>query len=339
MKQHEDATNTGVTGTSSKGTRSRTYSGRAEDSARWFMKILAPEAVAAAIIGRGGSTLAWLRQSCQASITISGHGELYPETDCRVMIVQAASRESLNEVSRKILSKLQELPESRASSDAVRRDGELKLNLLVPRAAIGGMIGRGGFTIRQISEMSGATISISDAVGSWPGVDQLVAIVGPALGLQYVISQVVEQIEKLNQEPWFSAWASATGPAPPGAASGPGLDLREAFTAYPGVDVMMQVARGLPPHVLEDSRGYALSCVVPCYLVGALMGRKGAGKKEVQRLTSTEIAIRDIPDDQDNLSLNITGPLPNACTAYMLMMKRYLDAEAQAAFSGRRRRQ
>merc|ERR1711870_214101 len=84
-----------------------------------------------------------------------------------------------------------------------------------------------------------------------------------------------------------------------------------------------------PPYVMEDSRGFALSCVVPNKLVGGLIGRGGAGTKEVQNLTGTKIGIREIPDDPDNRSLNIAGPLANTCAAYMLMMKRYLDAEAQ----------
>lgn len=82
---------------------------------------------------------------------------------------------------------------------------------------------------------------------------------------------------------------------------------------------------------MEDSRGFALSCVVPNRLVGGLIGRGGAGTKEVQMLTGTKIGIREIPDDPDNRSLNIAGPLANTCAAYMLMMKRYLDAEAQSA--------
>ncbi|CAL1132087.1 unnamed protein product [Cladocopium goreaui] len=62
-------------------------------------------------------------------------------------------------------------------------------------------------------------------------------------------------------------------------------------------------------------------------LVGGLIGRGGAGTKEVQMLTGTKIGIREIPDDPDNRSLNIAGPLANTCAAYMLMMKRYLDSE------------
>merc|ERR1712060_324864 len=98
-----------------------------------------------------------------------------------------------------------------------------------------------------------------------------------------------------------------------------------------GVDMMVRVAQGLPPYVMEDSRGFALSCVVPNRLVGGLIGRGGGGTKDVQNNTGTKISIRDIPGDPDNRSMNIAGPLSNTCAAYMLMMKRYIDAEAQDA--------
>merc|ERR1719271_1305781 len=116
----------------------------------------------------------------------------------------------------------------------------------------------------------------------------------------------------------------------------PSLTMRGAPASYgpQGIDIMMRVANSLPPYVMEDSRGFALSCVVPNRLVGGLIGRGGAGTKEVQMLTATKIGIRDIPGDTENRSMNIAGPLANTCAAYMMMMKRYLDAEASASSSG-----
>merc|ERR1719230_1002660 len=95
--------------------------------------------------------------------------------------------------------------------------------------------------------------------------------------------------------------------------------------------MMMRTAHSLPPYVMEDSRGFALSCVVPNRLVGGIIGRGGSGTKEVQSMTGTKIGIREIPGDPENRSLNIAGPLASTCSAYMLMMKRYLDSEAQSS--------
>merc|ERR1712060_170377 len=148
-----------------------------------------------------------------------------------------------------------------------------------------------------------------------------------------------QQVQMLNTESWFQDWASSTSTINFTSGQGAGSNFggkgaQAGGFNSPGIDLMMRVSQGLPPYVMEDSRGFAMSCVVPNKLVGGLIGRGGAGTKEVQNLTNTKIGIREIPEDPDNRSLNIAGPLANTCAAYMLMMKRYLDAEAQASSSG-----
>jgi len=302
------------------------------------MKYLAPEVLASAVIGKGGQVISQIRTSTNAKIGLTDHGQVYPGTDSRVLTAQANAEESLNEVSKQIVSKLVEYVKASGPSEAVGSEGDFKVKAVVPRAAVGGVIGKGGSTIKQIRESSGARVSITEPIGSGPAAEQIVSISGTAEALEYVLVEVNRQIQMLNAEAWFTTWASATNVVPAGGGISGGygattmpLQFGGPSYASPGINTMIQVAQGLPPYVMEDSRGFALSCVVPNRLVGGLIGRGGAGTKEVQMLTGTKIGIREIPDDPDNRSLNIAGPLANTCAAYMLMMKRYLDAEAQSA--------
>lgn len=311
-------------------------------------KYLTPESLASAIIGKAGAVIAQIRTSCNAKIGLTEHGEVFPQTDCRILTAQANTEGALNDVSKEIIAKLAELVKTGGPTEAAGSEGDLKLKVLMPRAAVGGVIGKGGAAIKQLRESSGANISISDASGTYPAADQVVSISGGAPAVTAVLTEVNRQIQMLNTETWFSQWASATTMAPAGlagyaglsgvAAPIPGLLPSPAVAAlqgasYSGINTMTQVAQSLPPYVMEDSRGFALSCVVPNHLVGGLIGRGGSGTKEVQMITGTKIGIREIPDDPENRSLNIAGPLANTCTAYMLMMKRYLDAEAQSTAS------
>jgi len=296
------------------------------------MKLLAPEGMAAAIIGKGGSVIASIRQSCSCRVTLTEHGEVYPGTDCRIITAQANTEDQINEAARQIISKVFELVKSSGASEAIGSESDLKLRALVPRAAVGGLIGKGGASIKQLRESSGAKVSISEPFGTGPAAEQLVSISGPSKALEHVLLEVNHQIAQLGEEPWFATWAGTSGAGAPGGYGDVGgrSSSRGGYQA-PGIDTMIRVAQGLPSYVMEDSRGFALSCVVPNRLVGGLIGRGGVGTKEVQGITGTKISIREIPDDPDNRSLNIAGPLSNTCAAYMLMMKRYLDAEAAAS--------
>lgn len=305
------------------------------------LKFLITEALAPAVIGKGGAVIAAMRASCSAKITLTEQGDVYPQTDCRVLTAQAPTEENLNELCRQLVAKLAELQRSGGSgSDAlVQGDDEVKIKTLVPRAAVGGIIGKGGNAIRQIREQSGAKVSISEAFGSGPGAEQMVSIDGTVQAQEYVLSEVNKQIQMLISEGWYATWASTNstvqsgsgrGGGTMGGRGGGGAGALGGFHNQ-NLDMMMRVATQLPPYVMEDSRGFALSCVVPNRLVGGLIGRGGAGTKEVQMMTGTRIGIREIPGDPDNRSLNIAGPLASTCTAYMLMMKRYLDSEAQAS--------
>jgi transcription antitermination factor NusA-like protein len=286
------------------------------------MKFLTSEVLAAAIIGKDGKVIAGIRTDYSAKLGLTDYGEFYPSTDCRVLTASAAEPGQLDQVSGKLVAIVAELG----------TDEELKMKTLVPRAAVGGIIGKGGATIKQLRESSGAKISISEAIGSGPGAEQIITLAGSTQALELVLKEVNNQIKSLNAESWFQQWATSTVPKTAGLSS-MGPMLGGAGMSSPGVDVMMRVAQQLPNYVMQDSRGFALSCVVPNKLVGGLIGRGGAGTKEVQMMTNTKISIRDIPDDTENRSMSIAGPLANTCAAYMLMMRRYLDAEAAAPSS------
>lgn len=308
--------------------------GAREPAGTYGLKFLTPDALAAAIIGKGGDVISGMRTACNAKIALTGAGEYFPTSDnglfFRVLTSGAEDQEALNKVSAQIVDKVAELAKAGGDVSAISgKDGELKLRTLVPKAAVGGIIGKEGKTIKALREDSGANISIADAVGSGPGAEQMVTLSGNAQAIKTVLKEINKQIQELNGENWFQNWLAGPsgGYQSFGAATIQGLATMRGGKSSHGLDTMIQVAQSLPDYVMGDSRGFALSCVVPEKLVGGLIGKGGSGTKEVQNLTGTKISIRENSGDEQNRTLNITGPLANTCTAYMLMMKRYLDAE------------
>eukprot|EP00930_Biecheleria_cincta_P012176 TRINITY_DN11562_c0_g1_i1.p1 TRINITY_DN11562_c0_g1~~TRINITY_DN11562_c0_g1_i1.p1 ORF type:complete len:160 (-),score=29.69 TRINITY_DN11562_c0_g1_i1:87-566(-) len=104
-------------------------------------KYLTPQRLASVIIGKGGAAIAEMRTSCGVRIGLTDHGDVYPQTDCRILTVQGNSEEDLNKASKEITSKLAELVKSSGPSEAAGSEGDLKLKVLLPRAAAGGAIG------------------------------------------------------------------------------------------------------------------------------------------------------------------------------------------------------
>lgn len=326
------------------------------------LKFLASEALSAAIIGKGGNVISDMRSKTGARISLSEHGEFFPGTECRIVTAQGPSEAALVDLANMIIAKLLETAET-APHDSLGTPEELKLSILVPKGAVGGIIGKGGSNVKQLREHSEGKISINDAQGFGNTAEQMVALVGSQTALEYIMAEVNKQVQALSDEHWFEQWAAhktiggssggsggrgggggrgdgrgdggyGSGYSSGGGGGGGARYGRSYSSASSGVDLMMEVAKGLPSYVMEDQRGFALTCVVPNRLVGGIIGRGGSGTKEVQQLTGTKIGIREIPGDSDNRSLNIAGPLPSACSAYMLMMKRYLDSEAEAAQRG-----
>mmetsp|Transcript_63028 Transcript_63028/g.111981 ORF Transcript_63028/g.111981 Transcript_63028/m.111981 type:complete len:334 (+) Transcript_63028:113-1114(+) len=299
------------------------------------LKFLTPEALASAVIGKGGAAIADMRSKTQTKISLTEHNEFFQGTDSRILTAQGNTEESLMEVSSMILAKVSETAQDHAS-DAVGTPGDLKLNVLVPKVAVGGIIGKGGTNVKNLRENSGGKISISEPVGYGQTAEQVVALGGSEEAIKYILEEVNKQVQALGEESWFEGWANSKQLST-GSAAGLPLSSGSGGKGYGGKgsssggNLLIEVAQGLPHYVMEDSRGFALSCVIPNRLVGGIIGRGGNGTKEVQQLTGTKIGIREIPGDPDNRSMNIAGPLANACAAYMLMMKRYLDSEAQAS--------
>lgn len=335
----------------------------------YILKFLTPEALASSIIGKGGAVITAIRQATSTKMGLTEHNELWPGTDCRVLTVQANQIDHLSEACRHIVGKLAETASASPGDSVGSLPSELRLRTVVPRAAAGGIIGKSGVTVKALREKTGARISLSEAVGIGPQASQVVDVIGDLQALNLIVEEVNRNTQAVAEEPWFRDWASQSGVSlsiggtvvmprhlghvsVPQALADP-LEAYDQFASQPGqqpttistssafppttgvgepaMDIISRIGATLPPYVLEDPRGFALSCVVPNRLVGGIIGRGGQGTKEVQALTGTKIGIRDIPGDPENRSLNIAGPLTNTCAAYMLMMKRYLDSEARIA--------
>ncbi|XP_076946835.1 protein BTR1-like [Bidens hawaiensis] len=137
-----------------------------------YLRFLASNAEAGSIIGKGGSTISDFQSRSKARIQLSRNYEHFPGTSDRIIMVSGTFDEVLDAIEL-ILTKL--------ANEFYAEDGEeaeprLRFRLIVPNSSCGGLIGKGGSTIKSFIEDSQAYIKISPQDNSLN--DRLVTVIG-----------------------------------------------------------------------------------------------------------------------------------------------------------------
>ncbi|KAL4381713.1 hypothetical protein AHAS_Ahas04G0161000 [Arachis hypogaea] len=136
---------------------------------------LASNSAAGSVIGKGGSTITDFQSQSGARIQLSHNHEFFPGTTDRIIMVSGGINEILRAVEL-ILSKLLSELQSEDENDA---EPKTKVRLIVPNGSCGGIIGKGGSTIRSFIEESQAGIKISPQNNNYYGLnDRLVTLTG-----------------------------------------------------------------------------------------------------------------------------------------------------------------
>lgn len=126
------------------------------------LKILVPNAVAGAIIGKGGETIARVQSEAGAKLKMSKSNNFYPGTTERVCLITGPF-EAVRKVHNFIMEKIREKPELNPKYEDYRGPFERhqQVKILVPNSTAGMIIGKGGNFIKQIKSESGASVQIS----------------------------------------------------------------------------------------------------------------------------------------------------------------------------------
>jgi len=122
---------------------------------RPLLKLLVPNYVAGALIGKGGTLMKEMKETYGGSIRLSANGETYPGTDERIIVLIGEVNE-IAELNNCIMEKVRDV-KTRLPTEEARRE---KAKIVLTNGAAGLLIGKGGLTIRSIQDASKAKISI-----------------------------------------------------------------------------------------------------------------------------------------------------------------------------------
>lgn len=117
--------------------------------------------------GKGGATIAELQQSSNTRIQLSQATEHFPGTSDRMLLTSGGISDVLTALHLMFAKLNADITAQRVAAGG-GHDNEaeetLPLRMVVPSAACGGIIGKGGSNIRHMIEDSGAGITLSHQV-------------------------------------------------------------------------------------------------------------------------------------------------------------------------------
>jgi len=154
-----------------------------------LLKLLVPNYVAGALIGKGGTLMTEMREKFGGNIRLSANRQCYPGSSERVIVLTGEHNE-ITDLNNHIMEKVQDVP-AKQPIDEGRRD---KVKIVLTNAAAGLLIGRGGLTIKAIQEESKAKISIcSIEAAANPG-ERVLTMSGTVDQRKEACKQIIEKI-------------------------------------------------------------------------------------------------------------------------------------------------
>ncbi|XP_010243187.1 PREDICTED: protein BTR1-like isoform X4 [Nelumbo nucifera] len=272
-----------------------------------YIRFLASNAAAGSIIGKGGSTITEFQSQSGARIQLSRSHEFFPGTSDRIIMISGAFDDVIMAMEL-ILAKLLSEVQAEDSDDV---DPKSKVRLIVPNSSCGGIIGKGGATIKSFIEDSQAGIKISPQDHNFIGLnDRLVTLTG---SLEEQMRAIYLVLSKLIEDAHYSQ--STNGP----------FSYSVAYNAVPNV------AGGKFQNSKED-RGNSVTIGVADEHIGVVVGRGGKNIMEISQVSGARIKISDRGDFLSGTSdrkVTITGSQGAIRAAEAMIMQKVASAAAR----------
>ncbi|XP_077226183.1 protein BTR1-like isoform X1 [Tasmannia lanceolata] len=287
-----------------------------------YIRFLVSNAAAGSVIGKGGSTITEFQSRSGARIQLSRNHEFFPGTSDRIIMITGAFDEIIK-ATEIILEKLFSEVHVEDGDDI---DATSKVRLIVPNSSCGGIIGKGGSTIKSFIEDSQAGIKISPQDHNYVGLnDRLVTLTG---SLEEQMRAIFLILSKLTEDTHYSQSINApfsySGVNFSGFHGIPiGYVLPSVGTvAYNAVNFgpngtggNFQNNKGLMPSRRQsgeshEDRGNSMTIGVADEHIGAVVGRGGRSIMEISQASGARIKISDRGDFMSGTSdrkVTITG--------------------------------
>ncbi|VVA20575.1 PREDICTED: BTR1 [Prunus dulcis] len=277
-----------------------------------YVRFLVSNAAAGSVIGKGGATITDFQSQSGARIQLSRNHEFFPGTTDRIIMVSGSINEILKAVDLVLAKLLSELY-SEETDDVEPRT---KLRLVVPNSSCGGIIGKGGSTIKSFIEGSQAGIKISPQDNNYFGLnDRLVTVTG---NLDEQMRAVDLIVSKLSEDPHYTQSMNAPFSYP---------------AAYNAMSYGPPNGTGGKFQNNKEDRSNSVTIGVADSHIGLVVGRGGRTIMEISQASGARIKISDRGDFMSGTTdrkVTITGSQRAIRAAESMILQKVAYASERA---------
>lgn len=290
------------------------------------VRLLVSNTAAGCIIGKGGATINEFQSESGARIQLSRSHEFFPGTSDRIILISGFYDDIMKAIEL-ILRKLID----EAAEESTETEARTKVRLVVPNSSCGGIIGKGGATIKAFIEDSNAGIKISPQDNNYAGLhDRLVTITGPFDRQMHAIDLI---LNKLMDDVHYPHNLSTPFPYP---GYGPPVGYMMPSSPYnssnygnnsgPGGRYPSNKGNMTRSSVSSNQEGNDSKTIgVADEHIGAVVGRGGRTITEISQVSGARIKISDRGDfvaGTSDRKVTITGTTEAICTAEAMINQR-----------------
>ncbi|XP_072979740.1 protein BTR1-like [Typha angustifolia] len=292
------------------------------------IRFLVSNTAAGCIIGKGGASINEFQSHSGARIQISRSHEFFPGTSDRIVMISGEFNLVIKAMEL-ILEKL--LAEAEDSNDA---DTRSKVRLVVPNNSCGGIIGKGGSTIKSLIDESHAGIKISPQDNNFAGLhDRLVTVTGSFDEQMRAIFLIVSKLlEDTHYPPSLSSpfpYAGVNFPGYPGVPVGymlPSVGYNTSNYGLNGNGGRYPNNKGRASAASpQNGQDNSVTIGVADEHIGAVVGRGGKNIMEISQVSGARIKISDRGDfitGTSDRKVTITGSPESISTAESMIMQK-----------------
>ncbi|XP_048134743.1 protein BTR1 isoform X3 [Rhodamnia argentea] len=277
-----------------------------------YIRFLVSNAAAGSVIGKGGSTITDFQSQSGARIQLSRNQEFFPGTTDRIIMISGPFDDVLKAVEL-ILSKLLSEIHLEEGNDV---DPRTKVRLVVPNSFCGGIIGKGGATIKSFIEESQAGIKISPQDNNYYGLnDRLVTVTGT---LDEQMRAVDLILLKLSEDLHYPQ----------------SVNVPFSYAAYNGVNYGPAGGGGGGKFQNnKEERSNSMTIGIADEHIGLVVGRGGRNIMDISQATGARIKISDRGDFMSGTTdrkVTITGSQRAIRAAEAMIMQKVAYASEKS---------